>query len=184
MESPLREKIVTLATRFADEIIQAVSALLAERLRLEPSARLGPGLSGRGGGRSSEEIGQAVEQIVTVLQKNPQGLRSEKLRAELGFSRGQMLRPLAHALQSGRVKKSGQRRRTVYALADKRAVSAASSAAPARKKAAAKRARPRPVKIAATPPTKAKPASSAAARAKAAAPVAPPKGVPSGGTST
>jgi len=164
MESPLRDKIVVLATRFADEILDAVSSMLAQQLRVEPGDRIRP-VQGRGGGRSSEEIGRAVERIVEVLAQSPEGLRSEKLRAELGFSRGQMLRPLAHALKSGRVRKVGERRRTIYSLSEGAAAAATDAARPSAPRAAKKRS---PKRGLAKKATSSKPASSRAGSRSAA----------------
>jgi hypothetical protein len=141
MESPIRQKIVTLATRFADEILDTVSLMLAERLQVEGAGGPRRGLSRAG--RTPEELGRAVDRITELLARHPDGLRSEKLRSELGFSRAELLRPLAQAIASGRVKKTGERRRTVYALADKARSAAAPARPAARPKAKPKKERPR-----------------------------------------
>lgn len=55
-----------------------------------------------------------VESIVDVLAKNASGLRSEQIREALGVEAKELPRPLAEALSSGRVTKTGQKRATTY----------------------------------------------------------------------
>jgi hypothetical protein len=55
-----------------------------------------------------------VESIVDVLAKNGGGLRSEQIRSALGVEAKELPRPLAEALSSGRVTKTGQKRATTY----------------------------------------------------------------------
>ena len=55
-----------------------------------------------------------VEAIVGALAKSSTGMRSEQLRAALGVQSKELPRPLAEALSSGRVTKTGQKRATTY----------------------------------------------------------------------
>jgi hypothetical protein len=55
-----------------------------------------------------------VDDIVTLLGKHPEGLRSEQIRAELDCQAKELPRPLADALEAGRISKSGQKRATTY----------------------------------------------------------------------
>lgn len=69
---------------------------------------------GRLGRRSIEDIGKVVEDIVALLQKNPDGLRAEQIRSSLGVQAKELPRPLADGLADGRLEKSGQKRATTY----------------------------------------------------------------------
>jgi hypothetical protein len=64
--------------------------------------------------RTAEDIEETIDQIVTLLQKNPEGLRSEAIREELGIERKFLPKPLAEALAAKRITKSGEKRATVY----------------------------------------------------------------------
>src|SRR5262249_13215020 len=66
--------------------------------------------------RSVQELERAQSRIVAALRRNQGGLRAEALRAELGAARRDLPRPLNALLESGAVKKSGERRATVYRL--------------------------------------------------------------------
>ena len=72
------------------------------------------GRGGRLGRRTQNDISRMVESIVDVLAKNGGGLRSEQIRSALGVEAKELPRPLAEALSSGRVTKTGQKRATTY----------------------------------------------------------------------
>lgn len=55
-----------------------------------------------------------VDNIVTLLEKNPGGLRAEQIREALNCQAKELPRPLADALAEGRITKSGQKRATTY----------------------------------------------------------------------
>ena len=55
-----------------------------------------------------------VENIVSLLQKSPEGLRAEQIREALGVQAKELPRPLADGLSEGRISKSGQKRATTY----------------------------------------------------------------------
>jgi hypothetical protein len=74
----------------------------------------GRGRGGRLGRRTQNDITRMVESIVDVLAKNGGGLRSEQIRSALGVEAKELPRPLAEALSSGRVTKTGQKRATTY----------------------------------------------------------------------
>lgn len=69
---------------------------------------------GRGGRRSSADIGDMVERIVVLLRKHKAGLLAEKLRANLGLSRNAIQRPIAQALADKKISKVGEKRSTTY----------------------------------------------------------------------
>ncbi|HRG98399.1 MAG TPA: hypothetical protein PLR99_19240, partial [Polyangiaceae bacterium] len=64
--------------------------------------------------RSPADILGVVDSIVALLQRKPDGLRSEDIRAELGLAPNEMPRPLAEGLKSKRLSKEGEKRATVY----------------------------------------------------------------------
>ncbi|HVH42299.1 MAG TPA: hypothetical protein VM925_08140 [Labilithrix sp.] len=72
------------------------------------------GRGGRLGRRSTTEIGRMVDNIVTLLQKSPEGLRAEQIREALGVQAKELPRPLADGLTEGRISKTGQKRATTY----------------------------------------------------------------------
>lgn len=55
-----------------------------------------------------------IESIVEALQKSGSGLRAEQIRETLGVEAKELPRPLAEAISSGRITKSGQKRATTY----------------------------------------------------------------------
>lgn len=72
------------------------------------------GRGGRLGRRTQSDITRMVESIVDVLAKNASGLRSEQIREALNVEAKELPRPLAEALSTGRVTKTGQKRATTY----------------------------------------------------------------------
>lgn len=64
--------------------------------------------------RSPADIQGVVDAIVSLLQRKPEGLRSEDIRAELNLAPNEMPRPLAEGLKSKRLAKEGEKRATVY----------------------------------------------------------------------
>lgn len=55
-----------------------------------------------------------IESIVDLLGKSPSGLRAEQIRSALGVEAKELPRPLAEAITSGRITKTGQKRATTY----------------------------------------------------------------------
>ena len=117
MNAALRESIRTLATKFADELLGLVwNGLEGELAAKDPPGVALPNDRGRRTRRSAEDLGAAADRILATLSKSTSGLRAEVLRARLGISRPDLGRPLKMLLASGRVKKTGQKRATVYLL--------------------------------------------------------------------
>jgi len=69
---------------------------------------------GRRHRRSTADIAKVAGQIAALLAKHKGGLRAEQIRAELGISKPELLGPIAEGLESGRLKKRGQKRATTY----------------------------------------------------------------------
>lgn len=139
--SNLRNTIESLASQFATSVLAALRSASIDELtdvagrgapvrrgpgrpRSESSeSTSGAGAAKRGGGRgrggrlgrrTQNDISRMVESIVDVLAKSAGGLRSEQIRAALGVEAKELPRPLAEALSSGRVTKTGQKRATTY----------------------------------------------------------------------
>ncbi len=130
MNSPIRESIRTLATKFADELLELVRNGLSKELAAkdQPVVALPKG-RGRRTRRSAKDLGAAADRILATLAKSAGGFRAEVLRARVGMSRPALLRPLRMLLASGRVRKTGQKRATVYLLGSSAAKGRAAAAA-------------------------------------------------------
>jgi hypothetical protein len=128
----LRDNIAQLANDFATQILAAVrtaslddiAALAGGRGRVaaaagpaRPAAGGGRGRAAAGGGRrrrSREDIDALGGQILELLQANPDGLRAEQIRAELGVPRRELPRALAAIVENGSARKQGEKRATTY----------------------------------------------------------------------
>ena len=129
--SNLKSTIEGLANEFAMSIISALRAASIDELTgvsggvargtrvRAPAAEPTPavrkrGRGGRLGRRTPADIGRMVDDIVTLLQKSPEGLRAEQIREALDCQAKELPRPLADALAEGRISKAGQKRATTY----------------------------------------------------------------------
>lgn len=139
--SSLRSTIENLASQFASSILDALRSASIDELadvagrnnnnnnnggarRGRPPAErtdssAGPASRRRGGGgrlgrRSAGDITRMVESIVELLQRSSEGLRAEQIREALAVEAKELPRPLAEAISSGRITKSGQKRATTY----------------------------------------------------------------------
>jgi hypothetical protein len=135
MTASLRDTIQQLAAEFASGVLGAIRGSSLEDILAEAGGRRGPGRprksstllgefpaggrSGKGdrlGRRSATDLARVVDQITELLSRNPKGLRAEQIRVELGLSAKEIPRPIAKALGSKRIAKSGQKRATTYFL--------------------------------------------------------------------
>jgi hypothetical protein len=174
MDSAIQEAIAVLAKRFADEVLAVIAQGLAETLDkgvAELPQRVPRTPRPR---RSEADLGSATERILATLEKSSGELRSEELRAKAGMTRAAMGRPLKMLLASGRVRKSGEKRRTVYRLAGAAktpapATAAAPAATASAEKPAAKKAAKSATGKSGRPKLKGKPGKTAAAKTAKAA---------------
>jgi hypothetical protein len=134
----LSEKLKQLADTFANAVAEAVDAEMRHRMTAAintlgsggeshedsgshrapratktPKAAK-PGKSGRLARRSLEEIQAVVADVVKLVAKHPDGLRSETIRTELDLDVREVPRVLKEGLSSGALKSKGQKRATVY----------------------------------------------------------------------
>jgi hypothetical protein len=126
----LRSQLDSLAAAFASAVVDAIRGASLHELvsadgRPTPAARApsGPAAktiaskttrSGRLKRRSSEDIGQVLDQVVALVKKNKDGLRAEQIRTELDLQAKELPRVLKEGLRSKRLRKAGQKRATVY----------------------------------------------------------------------
>jgi hypothetical protein len=83
------------------------------------AATRGPRRSSRGPSRrlkrrSRDEIQSALGAIVSLVEKQPRGLRAEQIRSKLGMEAKEMPRVLGEGLATRRLRKRGQKRATTY----------------------------------------------------------------------
>jgi hypothetical protein len=135
--SNLRSTIEALASQFATSVLDALRrTTMDELLDVAGSGggpvRRGPGRPrnvdiaavpagpaagrrrGRLGRRSAGDITHMIESIVGALQGATEGMRAEQIREALGVEAKELPRPLAEAISTGRITKTGQKRATTY----------------------------------------------------------------------
>ncbi len=127
----LRSTIEALAARFAESVIDALRTASLDEItsvtsggsRARPRATAEPsstsrrrGAGGRLARRTAGDIQQMVQSIVDLVGKHPDGLRAEQIRAALNVEAKELPRPLAEAVSTGALTKSGQKRATTYSL--------------------------------------------------------------------
>ena len=164
----LQSKIAQLASDFASGILEIVRGSSFEELAAVAHGRVAGSTpkqartGGRLARRSEEDIAAVVDKIVKLLGSKPNGLRAEQIREELGLESKELPRPLADAMSSRKIRKSGNKRATTYFLAGK----VVNKPAAKPKKAASK---PKAaVKLKAKAKSKAKSAKKTTTKAKAA----------------
>lgn len=129
--SNLHSQLASLATSFANAVLQAIKGAPLEELLSEssaPSARprreqpngaprpaaartRSPGRLKR---RSPEDIASALDQVVALVKKNKGGLRAEQIRDQLNMQAKEMPRILKEGLAKKQLKSRGQKRATTY----------------------------------------------------------------------
>jgi hypothetical protein len=129
--SNLRSTLESLAARFAESVIDALRSASLDEItsvasgssRTRPRAAAAaaePVAKKRAGGRlprrTADDIQAMVQKIVDLVAKHPDGLRAEQIRASLDVDAKELPRPLAEAVTSGALTRSGQKRATTYAI--------------------------------------------------------------------
>jgi hypothetical protein len=103
----------TLADLMGDGGAVAISRAPASASSAAPKRRV----RGKRVRRSSSDLEGAVGKIVSTLRvAGAKGLRAEVLRKRVGLGRRAMMRPVALALSSKRIRKTGEKRATTYFL--------------------------------------------------------------------
>jgi hypothetical protein len=122
----LQSAIHALAEQFADGVLQAIRSSSLEEIigeaapararargRGRPGAPPGP-TKGRLRRRSTKDLAKVAESIVALVSKHREGMKGERIRAELGIPKNAWLRPLGLALQTKKLRKTGEKRATRY----------------------------------------------------------------------
>ena len=161
----LSEKLKQLAATFADAVSEVVETEMRDRMTnalsalgatggsgdtevrrgrptKTPKEKTGKSKSGRLARRSLEEIQAVVADVVKLVSKHPDGLRSETIRTELDLDVREVPRVLKEGVAMGVLKSHGQKRATVYfaGKGGKGASKKASSKKTPKAKAASKKA--------------------------------------------
>ena len=133
----LSEKLKQLAATFADAVSEVVETEMRDRMTnalsalgatggsgdtevrrgrptKTPKEKTGKSKSGRLARRSLEEIQAVVADVVKLVSKHPDGLRSETIRTELDLDVREVPRVLKEGIAMGVLKSHGQKRATVY----------------------------------------------------------------------
>jgi hypothetical protein len=128
----LRSQLDALASSFANAVVDAIrGASLQELLatggkRAEaprraaaaaPAPARAAGKSTRTGRlkrRSAEDIGKILDEVVALVKSKKDGMRAEEIRTDLELQSKELPRVLKEGLTSKRLRKSGQKRATVY----------------------------------------------------------------------
>lgn len=135
MSTSLQNTITQLASTFAEEVLKSLRAMSLEEIlaatqsnggarrpgrpaaapKAAPhAAKAAPAAAAKGRRRTPDDVAGAVDAIQSLLRKHKGGLRSEQLRAMLGFAKNEMPRTIAQALETKKIKKTGQKRSTTY----------------------------------------------------------------------
>jgi hypothetical protein len=130
----LRASIESLANQFAAGVLAAIRASSLEDILGEdspgkrergrpprsvatpravaaPAARRAKGRRVR---RSAKDIAGVATSIAAHVAKHPKGIRGEQVRKALGIAKNHWLKPLAMALGSKKIRKTGEKRATTY----------------------------------------------------------------------
>lgn len=139
----LQKQIQELAVEFSNAVLKCFRGASIDELtnggavasKKAPAAKRSGGRLPR---RSDEEIQTMVDAIVACVSKHPEGIRAEELRTELKVDKKELMKPVIAALESGVLRKEGEKRATTYFVGKK---SAAKTEKPkAEKKASTKKA--------------------------------------------
>jgi hypothetical protein len=127
MPLSLQASIQSLAAQFAQGVLTAVRGASLEEILGESASRRGrgrpPGKRGPGrphgsqtrlARRSEGDLKKLAESIVALVGKHKKGVRGEVIRSQLGLARNEWTRPLAFALASKKIRKTGAKRATTY----------------------------------------------------------------------
>ena len=140
MSTALRQTIEAHAQKFAAAIVQALRSASLDELATITGQVAAPSRAPRGtktteaptaapkatkkagrlGRRSPDDIAQTLDQIVALVAKHAEGLRAEQIKAALNLDKREMPKPIAEGLKSGVLKKSGNKRATIYTAGKKK----------------------------------------------------------------
>lgn len=116
LQNALRAEALKCADAFYDAATKVLTQQLSGLFGGRAPAALPPPSSGRRR-RSPEEIEKVLASIVELLEKHPQGLRLEGLRAGLKLDNKSLAKAIHLGLSSDQLTKKGDRRTTTYFVA-------------------------------------------------------------------
>jgi len=112
MDLQFRRSVRALTERFVADLLAAVDDSMRRRWLTDDKG------SSRGQGRRPRRdrvvIDAVVAHIARIAAEHPDGISSAKLLQELGLPRAQVMKPMALALSSRKIKRSGWARGTMY----------------------------------------------------------------------
>src|SRR5512139_2296014 len=115
MPSTLSDRIATLATRFADAILRTVRESVDAQIEAGAGRSLAPVMIRlRGGRRSAEAISVLADRVLSEVRRHVECIRAEVMRANVGIERSDIGRSVLVLLSDGRIRKTGENRRTSY----------------------------------------------------------------------
>ena len=118
VQAAIRER----AAEFADKLLETIgsaslSDIVSSTTRAElqlPPHRASRQKHRKGERRSAAEIDDLAKEIVDLCKKHPGGIKAEEMRAVLKVENRELQRPIFLLLKRGNVKKTGQKRSTLY----------------------------------------------------------------------
>lgn len=111
---PLKTQIEQLASTFVSQVLATLRTASLDELVGVVGSGSGPSTNGKRLRRTHEDLENVRKAIVALLKKTPKGLRAEEIRMALNLEAKKLPRPLAAALETGEIKKKGQKRATTY----------------------------------------------------------------------
>jgi hypothetical protein len=147
----LQSKIAELSEQFVVEVMAALRTASIEELAGDnkgemaaaPPKRGAKASNGRLARRSEEDIQIVVKEIVAFVAQHPEGVKAEHIREALVIEKREFNRPLMMALESGQLRKTGQKRATSYFLNKGKPRAAAAKTASKKRTAPKKKAAPK-----------------------------------------
>ncbi len=131
--STLKNRLDSLASAFASEVVRAIQSASLEELLGEVGRKRGPGRPprsqstavvhaahgatrrpGRLPRRSAADIKATLDKVHGLLKSSKGGLRAEQIRAALSLDVREMPRVLKEGVASKRLSSKGQKRATTY----------------------------------------------------------------------
>lgn len=100
----INDLLAELAGKFAHEVAEAVRNQILKSIGVDEPASATP--------KPRRALG--TDQIVNLLAQNNGGLRAEDIRKQLGGDKVKLAKTIKDLLASGAIKKTGQKRATVY----------------------------------------------------------------------
>jgi hypothetical protein len=106
--------VASLAESFAAEVFALIKGMTIGEIVDLTDTKPARGKPGPKSKRSTAAHEKVIDAIVGVLKRHTDGMRAEEIRGALSLTRKDIDRPIAGALASKMIKKTGQKRATRY----------------------------------------------------------------------